>query len=504
VASNALSFLNAAAGAIGQRSLGFDLGSRAASLLNTARNGVNGTSGQANTHHLADVETALASMAQDDPTAAKAVRAAVMDALSPLEQGELLRLSCGASKRASVEMGPMEDAPSPKQAEAQNQISFGNIVPTGVKENPDASRTLYYFTKAQAEATPEAMRTAALSTIAIYNYEGGSLNGTRRNDVDASGQMKPIAGAQEELLADAAKDMGFPDSDTAKAMRTGYAALAADVSAHPQIREDAAQVVQLLDANTAAWDKYVLSDIKLNITAPAQIAYDARQRAITVFANDGLTRDLASFTVTALGGAAISIAAPAAGAAMAAKGTPLFYAATGATGGTLNVGLGEIARGITGEESTTGKRVGDFTAGMFVIVGVTQFALKFPITAGAASGGGGAGFGNAVEQGISKGHVNLPELAKQTTVGAIAGTVGAKFGKDLAVDGITSGRGNWMGSYQGGMTRMNNGNASGVTPAVSMKGGIAANVKAVPSTVIEAGVQTGIEEIVIREKPNQP
>lgn len=47
-------------------------------------------------------------------------------------------------------------------------------------------------------------------------------------------------------------------------------------------------------------------------------------------------------------------------------------------------------------------------------------------------------------------------------------------------------------------------NASGVAPAVSMKGGIAANVQAAPSTVIEAGVQTGIEEIVIREKPNRP
>lgn len=258
-----MNVLNMAAGAVMPRGISLNPGSLAADLLNTARVGV----GHGNSHQLAEVETALSAMAQNDPITAKAVRASIMDALSPLEQGEMLRLSCGGGKQgATVEMGPMEDAPPAQPSESRDQLNIGNVLLSEAKSGPDGTRALPFFLEAERLGTPQALKDAALSSIAVYNYEGISAGGIRRNDIDASGQMKPIAGAQGELLAHVAKDMGVPDSDTAKAMRTGYAALASDAAMPAQIRQDAAQVVQLLDANTAAWDKYVVSPYRPNVS----------------------------------------------------------------------------------------------------------------------------------------------------------------------------------------------------------------------------------------------
>jgi hypothetical protein len=496
MASNISNHLGGVANALHVNNLfsGKDPAGIAASILQAASTGTSFVPA----HQLDQVSAALDSLAQDDPKGAETVRGIVMNALSPMEQGELMRISCGAAKKhASVELGPIEDVPAPAashaaEKQAPPQIAVGTVLLSDAKGSADGRRALPFFTEAQRLGTPEALRTAALSSIAVYNYEGATAAGVRRNDTDGAGQMKRIAGAQEELLSHVAADMGFPRSDTAVAMRSGYAALAGDATTPAQIRADAAQAVALIDASTTRWDG-VLAAVKTNVTMPAQVQYDSRQRALTALANDGLTRDLANFQVTALGGAAISIAAPAVAGKVFVEGTALYFGTAATTGGTLNVALGEASRAITGETSTTGQRIGDFISGGFVVVGLTQFAKARPILAGAIGGGGGATFGSLTEQVIDRGSVNLSTVAFQTSIGVAAGTAGAQFGRDLKIQGVTSGRGNWLSNYNGGVTRISNGSAANISPMVSIKGGAAATVKATPSMVIETGVQTAVD-----------
>jgi hypothetical protein len=258
---------------------GKDPSAIAASILQAARTGPNTAANAGKrfvpAHQLDQVSAALDSLAQDDPKGAETVRGIVMNTLSPIEQGELMRISCGnAKKHASVELGPIEDAPAPAtshaaEKQAPPQIAVGTVLLSDAKGSADGRRALPFFTEAQRLGTPEALRTAALSSIAVYNYEGATAGGVRRNDTDGAGQMKRIAGAQEELLSHVAADMGFPRSDTAVAMRSGYAALAGDATTPAQIREDAAQAVALIDASTTRWDG-VLAAVKTNVTMPAQ------------------------------------------------------------------------------------------------------------------------------------------------------------------------------------------------------------------------------------------